>query len=348
MSAGFSVATMMRMRLLLLAFSLIAAPAAAAETRAEQVAGLEAIRAADLRIATVGERLAVANVALCTRTRYRTGLLLHDVAQYAGSMREAAREAFRFDRPVMVEAVVAGGPAERAGLTADTALLSIEGQPLEAVPPVEGQGAFARMAALLDLIDAGAEDGVLRIGTLKDGKPVPVEIRGEKGCASRFQLVFEGGGVNAGADGHYVQVEGRMIDFVGSDAELAAVLAHELAHNILDHRARLNAAGVDRGMLGVLGKSGAMIRATEVEADRLSVYVMANAGYDPQAAVGFWDRLGARHGFGIFSDATHLRRKPRVALFRRELDALDQLRGRTPPGTPLIPDFARRPFAALR
>lgn len=335
------------MRSLLLALALIAAPAAA-ETRAEQVAGLEAIRAADLRIATVGERLAVANAALCARTGYRTGLLLHDVAQYAGAMQDAAREAFGFALPVMVEGVVSGSPAERAGLKADTALLSIEGQAVETVKPAAGQGTFARMAALLDAMEAAAEDGVLVAEFLQGGKRVRAEIRGEKGCSSRFQLVFKGGGVNAGADGQYVQVEGRMMDFVQNDAELAAVLAHELAHNILDHRARLNAAGVDRGLLGVFGKSGGMIRATEIEADRLSVYLMANAGYDPQAAVGFWDRLGAKHGFGIFSDGTHLRRKPRVALFRQELEALDALRGRAAAGAPLIPDFARPPFAALR
>jgi hypothetical protein len=334
------------MRLILPIIALALSAPALAETPAEQAVGLEVIRAGDLRVATVGERLAVANLPLCGRTEYRTGLLLHDIRTYSAGMRDAARKAFAFERDIAVEAVVPGSPAERAGLRPNESVVAIDGRPVADVE-APGKDSFARMGAVLDRLEASLADGHVSIETLKDGQRRDVTIDGVRGCASRFQLVLDGQ-MNAGADGQYVQVDGRMVDFAENDDELAAVLAHELAHNILEHRRRLNAAGVDRGMLGVLGRSGALIRATEIEADRLSLYLMANAGYDPAAAVGFWDRLGAKHGYGIFSDGTHLRRGPRVAMVRRELTALEALRAKAGAGAVLFPDFARPPLPTLR
>jgi hypothetical protein len=91
---------------------------------------------------------------------------------------------------------------------------------------------------------------------------------------------------------------------------------------LLDHPARLKALGVDRGLLGQLGKSAGQIKATEIEADRLSVWLMANAGYDPHGAVRFWSRFGPKHDKGIFSAPTHYRWKKRVALLAAEIAAL--------------------------
>jgi predicted Zn-dependent protease len=91
------------------------------------------------------------------------------------------------------------------------------------------------------------------------------------------------------------------------------VAAHELSHNLLAHRDRINAA-----------KSGKtrLIKSTEEEADRLSVWLMANAGYDPQAAITFWERYGAETGLGIFTAPTHYRWQDRVAMLRREIEAM--------------------------
>jgi predicted Zn-dependent protease len=46
-----------------------------------------------------------------------------------------------------------------------------------------------------------------------------------------------------------------------------------------------------------------VIKATEAEADRLSVWLMANAGYDPEAAISFWERYGKATGPGHFQRA---------------------------------------------
>ena len=107
-----------------------------------------------------------------------------------------------------------------------------------------------------------------------------LEVRAERGCASRF-LILPSRQLNAFANGRSVQVTSRLAEEVRREDELAAVLAHEFAHHVLRHRARLDAAGVERGLLGNFGRNARLIRETEEEADRLSVWLLARAGYDP-------------------------------------------------------------------
>lgn len=296
----------------------------------------EAIRQSDLRVAQVGERLATANAALCLNTRNRTGLILHDISQYAPAFRSSAVIAFGFEQPIAVEAVVPGSAADRAGVVPNAGLIAFDDEP---IPREEAKGdPFARMDRVLDREEVLSEDGTLFLTLMKDARVTRVKIAPVKGCQSRFQIALEGA-LNASADGVYVQIDGRMVDYTANDTELAAVLAHELAHNILNHPRALTQAGVKRGLGGWLGRSAAMIRATETEADRLSLYLMANAAYDPQIAIIFWDRLSAATSLGILSAPTHPGRKHRLAQLRSEMQALDQLRIQSPNGQLLRPTF---------
>jgi predicted Zn-dependent protease len=111
-------------------------------------------------------------------------------------------------------------------------------------------------------------------------------------------------------------------EFRGDD-ELAAILAHELAHNILGHRAVLDAQGVSRGLFGRIGKNAAKIRETEIAADRLSLTLMRDAGYRMAAAPEFWARFEKKHGSGIFADATHLNGRRRVDMLNAEIARID-------------------------
>ena len=78
------------------------------------------------------------------------------------------------------------------------------------------------------------------------------------------------------------------------------LVAHELAHNILRHRARLAAAKVDTGIGAEFGRNRLLNRRTEDEADRLSVHLLRNAGYDPRLAVAFWRDEGPKVDGGLF------------------------------------------------
>jgi predicted Zn-dependent protease len=70
-------------------------------------------------------------------------------------------------------------------------------------------------------------------------------------------------------------------------------------------------------------KSAGNTRATEIEADRLSVWLMANAGYDPLAAVRFIERFGRATDPALISDGTHLRWRGRVDIMQSEISRIN-------------------------
>src|SRR5687768_14024601 len=89
-----------------------------------------ALRAFDARVATIGHRIAVASLDLCSQIQWRPGVALHALSQYSGRSREAAARDFGLDRGPGVLALAAGGPAERAGLRIDDILLAVDGAAL--------------------------------------------------------------------------------------------------------------------------------------------------------------------------------------------------------------------------
>ncbi|VFR29560.1 Zn-dependent protease with chaperone function PA4632 [plant metagenome] len=101
-----------------------------------------------------------------------------------------------------------------------------------------------------------------------------------------------------------------------TDAELAAIMGHEMAHALREHaRERVSQQMVTNIGLSVLaiatGSSAASdlggqlsnvmftlpnSRTHETEADRMGVELAARAGYDPRAAVTLWQKMGAAAG----------------------------------------------------
>ncbi|KAF3982369.1 MAG: M48 family metallopeptidase, partial [Methylococcales symbiont of Hymedesmia sp. n. MRB-2018] len=92
---------------------------------------------------------------------------------------------------------------------------------------------------------------------------------------------------------------------VKSDDELAAILAHEMAHVTARH------ASEKRGKLGIAKLADKKLRTSmydaafttnqEDEADKFSVMYSALAGYDPSAAVSVWQRM--HNATGSYSDS---------------------------------------------
>lgn len=113
----------------------------------------------------------------------------------------------------------------------------------------------------------------------------------ELGCTSNVELV-PGGEVNAWADGERVMISAGLLAQCITDADLALVIAHELAHNILRHSQKLAAAGgSQRKAMGLLGSGSAMMRQTEEEADQLAIRMATAAAYDMGQAEAFMSRL---------------------------------------------------------
>ncbi len=220
----------------------------------------------DARVQTIGWRLSSANAPYCQRAAPGIGLLLGDVQTFADPA--LARTVYGLSGDVAVAAVAAGSPAEAAGLAANTVVTAIAGVPVGPAPPRGNWGRFLALQSRLE--QTAAKDGKVSL-TLGDGRVVTVPAA--PSCGVRF--IVDDAKDNAAATRSQVRIGREAMDRLGDDeAMIAALLAHELAHAALDHET----------VLGTGRRSTAAVRRTEREADRLSVWILANAGYPPEAA----------------------------------------------------------------
>lgn len=297
-----------------------------AQTRADPVAvqAMKNLHSLDQRLHEIGYRLATENAPFCNEQTYRSGLLLHDIEQYGD--KHTAATVHKFEAPISVNAVA--GFNSRSVFAGD-GLVSINGKLLSDLdlndPEIKKeQVQYRRLAAINKMIASELahripfRNSASTATFLRNGEQVFRQISPRVSCRSRFEIRPDNKR-KAYANGTVVTISSALAEYVDSDDELAAIAAHELAHNLLKHRDRLNRQKVNRGFFGQFGKSAGRIKQTEIEADRLSVWLMHNAGYDPQAAINFWTRYGKEHGRGIFSASTHYRWKKRVKLFEEEL-----------------------------
>ena len=255
----------------------------------------------EARIAAVSYRLQTRAVELCAERTPMASFFIKDADS------------------ALIDTVVPDGPADHAGLRAGDHLAAINGTSI----PAHG---------VSDLIDRALDSGTLVVQVADRGL---VQLKVELGCGYSVSL-DSSKAIDAYADGTAVALSTALVDFTRDDDELALVMAHELSHNILRHKAQLDAAHVKRGLFASFGKSAAAVRKTEEEADVYALYLMARAGYDINKAPTFWKRFGSKTGAGVFSDSTHLRTKARVALAEATLLEISEKRARC---APLAPAF---------
>ncbi|MBA4752370.1 MAG: M48 family metalloprotease [Sphingopyxis sp.] len=311
----------------------MAAPVLAAAPAAQSpYAELAAIEA---RVAAIGFRLTTSNAAWCPVRQPQFGWIWGDPRLYAADRRAEALAAYGAtdEGHAFVAALAPTSPAASAGMTVGTPVTGIADAP---VPDGIGDHPFARITAIEGSMAARPVDAAmaLHLGAGRIVRLTPIA-----GCVSDFRVEANAKPA-AVADGRIVLVNQGLADFASDDAELAAAIAHELAHNILRHRARLDAAGVDRGIGKQFGRNARLFKQTEVEADRLSVWLLAGAGYDPAAAARFWSRFGQRPGRPMFQASTHPNWRDRVASLESEASAIASLRAA---GRPLHPPLIDAP-----
>jgi beta-barrel assembly-enhancing protease len=269
---------------------------------------LTRLQAEDARVAAMSWRMQTANVALCPAKAAISGLALHALSQYRTGQRAAATAQFGLRDRVVVAAVAPGSAADRAGLKIGDALLVVDGQATPTVGANVGYAPVGQVETMLDaaLANAPAELEIQRQGGVEER----IALTGDTGCASRIQII-------AAADGQYVQINAAMLNFAASNDELAVIVGHELAHNILRHRALKTPS-----------------KQAEYAADRMGVWLMARAGYDVDAVIPFWTRFEKRTNAGIFADGTHPSSKKRLAAVAAAVAAFKAQRAA---GQPLVP-----------
>jgi len=173
----------------------------------------------------------------------------------------------------------------------------------------------------------------------------------------------------AATQGNYIFVWSGILDFARSDDELATVLAHEIGHVLADHTRRTPAETASQILVGAGGLAAQSALASqgyaglavnlagqavqsilqaavinpeeqrkELEADHIGLFLLARAGYDPRAAVDFWQRLstsGGIDGGGLAFLSTHPPTKRRLEERSARLPrAEDVYARRTPSAVP--------------
>ncbi len=131
-----------------------------------------------------------------------------------------------------------------------------------------------------------------------------------------FAVIQDDDQINAFAlPGGKVAIFTGILPYTKTEAGLATVMAHEVAHALQRHGAErysrgileqigqlgalagAAAGGVDPGLaIGAMSAYGVGValpnsRAQEIEADYIGLKLMAKAGYDPREAVPFWERM---------------------------------------------------------
>lgn len=297
---------------LLLAAPLAAQPAPTIDYAAEKAA-IGRFQDADQRLQDVGWRLARGNVGFCPKVVPSVGLQLQDMASYGAPA--IAREALGLKGDFAVQTAAHGSPAALAGgVTRNREIIRLERMDPNDWPAGTAMD-WQRLVWAHDHVEAMlAEHGGIALGFADSGE---VRLRPVEVCASRFELMGEGG--KAVADGNRVVIG---IDFPAfaypEDDVFAALVAHEFAHNVLEHDAWL-----DR-----VGRSRRHVRRAEREADRLIPWLLANAGYDPQGGVTFMTRWGKKHDAGWLMIREHDGWDERAEFIAAELPQIAALMAR--------------------
>jgi metalloendopeptidase OMA1, mitochondrial len=244
------------------------------------------------------------------------------------------RLAHRFALPLVLAAALAA--CETVPITGRSQLNFIDDEQAAQL----GEQAFQQIKAKERISrDPAANAVVQRVGQ---------RIAAASGIKQNWEfVVFDSPQVNAFAlPGGKVGVYTGMLPVAGDEAGLAAVMGHEVGHVLANHaaerisRSQLVEAGAGAAAL-ILGGSnpaaqqslaallgaGAAVglelpfsRDQEYEADRIGLTLMAKAGYDPRAAIPFWQRMAAasRGGPPEFL-STHPGEENRIARIRELL-----------------------------
>ncbi|MDX1704348.1 MAG: hypothetical protein R3235_08675 [Altererythrobacter ishigakiensis] len=265
----------------------------------------------DQKLQDIGWKLVSGNAAFCANAIPSIGLQLHDMASYGRP--DAVRELLGLSGDIAVLTAAAGSPSAQAGLTPNqhiTAIAGIDPNGWQSQPRSDWQ----RTKRIHDWIDQRlAEDGSVTL-ELAGGREIALEP--VQACPSRFEL--SGDNKRAMAEGSRVILGYHFPGFAYPEDELAAAIAHELAHNVLNHR----------DWLDTNGRSRSNVRLTEREADRMMPWLLANAGYDPAAAARFMERWGPVHDGGIFRKRTHDGWDERVEFIEAEVVRIEKLRAK--------------------
>ena len=213
------------------------------------------------RLENVGYRILRGNVDQCPETKRDVGLKIHTIFDYPEDLQMPARVFLNLDIDPAIRVIAADSPAQNAGLRIGDRVKTLGDYD---IPSGRTAVQLFEAVASREFRLASSVLQVERGGELVDASLAPEPI-----CGYPTQL-FYSELMNAHTNGDEIWVTSELIRQLKDDESLGLVIAHELAHVTEGHLMRQPT------------------KALELEADRLSVIYLRNAGYDPALAIERW------------------------------------------------------------
>jgi len=289
-----------------------------AELRKQQIAQIRAYYAELHRVDTVAFRIRTANRAECHGWESaQIGLYAVTPQSLPRKYRSFSTEVLNltWERPTVIS-VVDGSPAAQAGIVTGDEITALSGELIPVSGTAGWMGGWLKHNGI-KLVEANVR---------RNGVDQTVTIAPIMGCAIPISYVTLEE-VNAYTDGKKIVIQSGIVDIAKTDAQLAVVIGHELAHVNLGHldKQRMNqllgAAGglaVDGSFaLGGISTGGVFTRefgkagarafnvGFEREADYVGAYYAVRAGYDLAGTEEVWREMGLKNPDSIRFAKTH-------------------------------------------
>jgi len=289
-----------------------------AERRKQQIDQVRDYFVQVSRLHNVAFRIRVANRDDCKDWAWaQIGLDAGTVASLPRKYRSFSHEALSVSwTQATVLSVADGSPAATAGIKSGDHLLTFNNEPVPGSQTAGWIGGFVR--------DNGEQP--IRILVRRDGVDEIHTVNPVKACAIPIELVADAA-ANALTSDERIVVQSGVLRLARTDAQLAFVVAHELAHANLGHLHKQRAnevlgwaggAAIDTALLAAgLPSRGAFARELqrvgqrafsvgfEREADYVGAYYAARAGYDLTGTEEFWRALAMENPDNIRIATTH-------------------------------------------
>ena len=226
--------------------------------------------------------------------RYTLGISLQSDSVIEAPYRQAALTLWGDQPSLRISAVAHNAPAGIAGIQVNDRLLAIN--------EISALNDLSQSIHLLH--KALAHGNPITLTLEREGQNITLPITPVKTADYRVRLRHKAS-INARATTKQVEINRGMLEFCQNDSELAYVIAHEIAHIALKHH-RDAAINFLTGLIGdaalwaTLIPSPGIIATTtlaaksesyEIEADYIALYLLVRAGYAPEEAAQFWQRL---------------------------------------------------------
>lgn len=310
----------------------------AAPASSDQVAALQTWIDQQNRLYTIAAPILINNTALCKRNaRNLLGLTAKNRYSYSNAYAAAATAALGLSERLRVMNVLPGSGADEAGMKKGDVLLSVENKPIAQGPNAERDGAALVSAAMQGR-------SAISLTFLRDGKRQTLSVPLTRACAFGIEL-GNSDDITSYADGHRVLITRGMLNYAGSDEELAYVLAKEIAHNVLAPAARGDmGAAIDRlrafkaspdntfNASGIKPYSPVL----DATADKLALYLLVRANYGIDNNIRFWEKLATQYPAGIRNSHTYLHPQTpyRVSVMNQIVRTIKEKQGKN---LPLVP-----------